>query len=157
MKIDIYTHMMPPNYLATLRKKVSSGFALLEMIDSAPALWDLDVRFKIMDKYSDIRQVLTFAIPPMEAVSDPREAADLARRGNDDMTEIVAKHPDRFAAGVAMLAMNNMDEALKEADRAINDLGLKGVQISTNVNGKPLDLPEFLPLYEKMAAHDLPI
>ncbi len=157
MKIDIYTHMMPPKYLAALRKKVSSGFSLLEMIDATPALWDLDIRFKIMDKHSDIRQVLTFAIPPVEAVSDPREAADLARRGNDDMAEIVAKHPDRFAAGVAMLAMNNMDEALKETDRAINDLGLKGVQVSTNVNGKPLDLPEFMPLYEKMAGHGLPI
>ncbi len=73
------------------------------------------------------------------------------------MAEIVAKHPDRFAAGVATLAMNNIDSALRETDRAINDLGLKGVLVYTNVNGKPLDLPEFMPLYEKMANYDLPI
>ena len=53
--------------------------------------------------------------------------------------------------------MNDVDEALREADRTIKDLSFKGVQIFTNVMGKPLDLPEFMPLYERMAEHDLPI
>jgi uncharacterized protein len=46
---------------------------------------------------------------------------------------------------------------LKEADRAIKDLRLRGVYIYSNIDGKPLDLPEFLPLYEKMSEYDLPI
>ncbi len=71
--------------------------------------------------------------------------------------EIVTKYPDRFAAGVAILPMQDVDAALGEADRAIKHLGLKGVLIYTNINGKPLDLPDYTPLYELMAHHDLPI
>jgi aminocarboxymuconate-semialdehyde decarboxylase len=157
MKIDMYSHIMPPKYLNAFRSKVSSGFPLQEIIDATPALWDLDHRFRIMDKYSDIAQVLTFAVPPVDVISDPHDAAELAQMGNDELAEIVAKNPDRFVAGVAGLAMNNIDAALKETDRAISDLGLKGVLVCTNVNGKPLDLPEFMPLYEMMANYRLPI
>jgi aminocarboxymuconate-semialdehyde decarboxylase len=46
---------------------------------------------------------------------------------------------------------------MKEADRAITQLHLRGVQIFTNINGEPLDEPKFRPLYELMAKHDLPI
>ena len=46
---------------------------------------------------------------------------------------------------------------MKEADRAIKDLKFRGIYIYSNINGKPLDLPEFLPLYEKMSTYDLPI
>ena len=53
--------------------------------------------------------------------------------------------------------MNNIDAALEETDRAIKDLGFKGVYVHSNINGKPLDAPEFLPLWEKMAKYDLPV
>jgi predicted TIM-barrel fold metal-dependent hydrolase len=54
--------------------------------------------------------------------------------------------------------MNNVPEALREMDRAIAELGAKGVQIFTNVNGRPLDEPEFYPIFERMVKkHDLPI
>ncbi len=46
---------------------------------------------------------------------------------------------------------------MREIDRAIRDLGARGIQIFTNVCGKPIVAPEFLPLFEKMAAYDLPI
>ena len=46
---------------------------------------------------------------------------------------------------------------MKELDRAVRDLKARGVQIFSNVNGRPLDEPEFRPLFERMAAHDLPI
>jgi predicted TIM-barrel fold metal-dependent hydrolase len=81
----------------------------------------------------------------------------MARMANDELAELVIKYPDRFAAGVATLPMNDMDAALREADRAIRGLQLKGVQIFSSINGKPLDLPMFFPLYEKMVGYDLPI
>ncbi|TMH41424.1 MAG: amidohydrolase, partial [Betaproteobacteria bacterium] len=52
----------------------------------------------------------------------------------------------------------NVPEALREMDRAIEKLGAKGIQIFTNVNGRPLDEPEFYPIFERMAnKHDLPV
>jgi predicted TIM-barrel fold metal-dependent hydrolase len=46
---------------------------------------------------------------------------------------------------------------LKEADRAIQELSFRGVEIFTDINGKPVDSPEFYGLYEKMERFDLPI
>ena len=60
------------------------------------------------------------------------------------MAELLVKYPDRFVAAIACLPMNNIDAALKEADRAINDLRFRGVMLSTTINDKPLDSPEYL-------------
>ena len=53
--------------------------------------------------------------------------------------------------------MNDIDAALVETDRAIKELRFRGVEIFTDHNGRPVDAPEIFPLYEKMAAYNLPI
>ena len=53
--------------------------------------------------------------------------------------------------------MNNVEAAVSEADRAIRTLGAKGIQVFTNVLGKPLSAPEFRPLFRRLAEHDLPV
>jgi len=53
--------------------------------------------------------------------------------------------------------MNDPDGLLREAERAITQLGAVGVQAFTNVNGAPLTAPQTLPLFDLMAKHDLPI
>jgi len=157
MKIDVFCHVVPQKYKEALYKAIPEGSPPQMLIESVPTLFDMDRRFRIMDKFDGLRQVITLGLPPIEGIADPETAADLARIANDEMAELVLKHPDRFVAAAACLPMNNMDAALKEADRAINELKFKGVQINTPINDKPLDLPEFLPLYEKMSQHNLPI
>jgi len=125
--------------------------------DAIPTIYDLDIRFRVLDQYGDMVQVLTLGAPPIEAIGEPKQAAELARIANDEMAELVTKYPDRFVSAVASLPMNDMDAGLKEIDRAVKDLKFRGVQIYTPTNGKPIDLPEFLPLYEKMAEYNLPI
>ncbi|MFQ5827029.1 MAG: amidohydrolase family protein, partial [Dehalococcoidia bacterium] len=154
MKIDIFAHLMPTKYKEALYKQAGRTFFMLEI----PTLSDLEKRFRVMDAYGeDYRQVVTTVGPVPEALGGPEVAYDLARLANDEIAEAVAHHPDRFAAGVGTLPMNNMDAALKEAERAIKELGLKGVIIHTPINGKPMDSPEFMPLYELMSGFDLPI
>jgi predicted TIM-barrel fold metal-dependent hydrolase len=157
MKIDIFCHIMPPKYLQTLEKKIAPE--VLKHLPSKflPALADLGLRFKIMDNYPDMVEVLTIANPPVETMLQQADAIELSRLVNDEMAELVARYPDRFVGAVACLPMNDVDEALEEADRAIKKLGFKGVQIFTNILGRPLDSPEFMPLYQKMAELDLPI
>ncbi len=157
MKIDINAHMIPPKYRAEFYKTVPSGYPLLKTIETLPTLYDLEHRFRIMDKYEGLTQVLTLSLPLVEDFAAPARAAELAQMANDEIAELVTKYPDRFVAGVATLPMNDMDAAMRELDRAIKDLNLKGVQISTPINDKPLDLPEFLPLYDKLADYDLPL
>jgi hypothetical protein len=73
------------------------------------------------------------------------------------MAELATKCKDHFPAFIASLPMNNPDAMLDEAQRAIKDLGARGVQICSNVNGRPLDEPEFLPLFELMGELDFPV
>jgi predicted TIM-barrel fold metal-dependent hydrolase len=153
MKIDVFCHIVPPKYKAVLDKTIGP----VSMVDTLPTMYNMDERFRIMDRSEDLMQVLTVSLPPLETIPDKKKAIALAKLANDEMAELVLKHPDRFAAAIACLPMNDVDAALREADRAIKDLKFRGVQIFTPINDKPLDSPEFMPLYEKMAEYNLPI
>ena len=155
LKIDAYAHIVPPKYNAVLSKMAPEQYA--RKVGPNQVLYDLDARFRIMDKFEPIRQILTLAWPKLEEIAGPGKAPELARQANDEMAELVRKYPDRFVSAIAIIPMTDMDEALKETDRAIKDLRFRGVYIYSHIDGKPLDLPEFFPLYEKMSAYDLPI
>ena len=158
--LDVFNHILPPKYLEARNKKALTSWASsqgLMYTQTVPALGDLDARFRIMDRYEDFLQVLTIAAPSVETISKPEDAVELAKIANDEMAELVMKYPDRFVAAVACLPLNDIDATLQEIDRAINDLGFRGIEIPTDVNGKPIDSPEFMPIYEKMAYYNLPI
>lgn len=157
MKIDIFCHIVPQKYLEAARKMAPSGFPQQILIESTPTLTDLNVRFQIMDKYPDLVQVLTLASPPIEAVAGIKNSAELARIANDEIAELVAKYPRRFVGAVGSLPMNNVDAALKELERVINKLHFCGVQIYSNINGKPIDSAEFMTIYQMMSRFDRPI
>ena len=156
LKIDVASHILPEKFKKALAE-AAPGHVQQAVNDMLPTLWDLDMRFKIMDKY-DVMHVLTLSRPPIEeVVSDPKKALDLAKLANDEIAGLVAKYQNRFPAGVATVALNDIDGSLKELERAIVDLRLRGVQIYTHVNHKPLDSPDFMPLWEMMSRFKLPI
>ncbi len=153
LKVDAYSHIAPIKYVEALEEIAPEDCA--RKIRPTPPLYNLNERFRIMDKYDGLMQVLTLSWPAVEEMGD--RSTDLARLANDELAELVFRYPDRFAGGIACLPMNDLDCALQEVDRAVNQLKLRGVLVYSNVNGKPLDAPEFMPLYEKMAGYDLPI
>ncbi len=154
MKIDIFSHILPPKYLEALNKKAK----LAEFRTTKnQACVDLDMRLKLMDRFPDVLQVLTVAISTAETAISKADSIELAKIANEEMAEIVTKYPNKFIAGVATLPLDDMDAALKETDRAITQLGLKGIQLLARIKGEQLDDPKFKPLYEKMAKYDLPI
>lgn len=157
MKIDVYNHILPGRFKDVRGKNAPSHLDLEAPLKAMPALWDVEARFKIMDRFDEYVQVLTLGNPPPEILAGPEDSPELCRIANDEMAELVARHPDRFLGGIASLPMNNMDAALEETDRAIGKLGLKGVQVFSPMKGQALDAPEFFPLFEKMAEYDLPI
>lgn len=154
--IDTFCHVLPSKYKEALYKKARPSF-YIEANSSRPALWDLDARFRAMDEHQGLTQILTVASPPIEYAVGPEDVVPLTKMANDEMAELVAKYPDRFAGAVASLPMSDTDAALKETDRAIKELGFKGIQLSSSINGKPLDSPAFLELYHKMEKYDLPV
>src|SRR5690348_1254438 len=156
MIIDIFTHVLPAGFTAALERS-GSRLGLIKRLMEVRELHDLDRRFRTMDALGDYRQVVALPNPPIEDFAEPRQGAELARIGNDGMAELVGRHPERFAGFIAALSMTDMDSCLEEIDRAITKLGAVGVQVFTNVKGKPLDAPEFAPVFAAMARHDRPI
>src|SRR6266851_3941631 len=154
--IDIYTHVMPKPFLERLADLVP-GHAALTAFPRLTTLWDMGARLRLLDQFDGYSQVLSLANPPLELIATPERTPELARFVNDQMAQLCRQHPDRFPAFVASLPMNNVEASLTEIDRAVGELGARGVQIFTNVAGKPLSAPAFRPIFRRMAQHDLPV
>jgi predicted TIM-barrel fold metal-dependent hydrolase len=159
MKIDVFAHLLTPRYLRERNARAGSRFGsqYAKYWSANPGLTDLDIRFTIMDRHPDVRQILTIAGPNIESITAPADAVECARIANDEMAELIARHPDRFVTACACLPMTDVDATLREIDRAIDQLGFRGVEIFTDIDGTPLDAPQFLPIFEAMARRDLPI
>ena len=157
MKIDIFTHVMLPRYKKALYRYADRFPTERAVQDRRPILTDSEARLEKLAPYPDLVQVLVPTMPAVEEVAPPDETADLARLCNDEMAETMAKHPDRYIAAVANIPLNDVGAALREAERAIKQLGFKGIQIHTRVLGKPLSSEELMPLYRLMTDIDLPI
>src|SRR5262245_21642376 len=156
-KIDVFNHIFPAAYVEGMQRVAPAFKDAGKRVRGVPMLADLDVRFRVMDAFDGYQQILSIATPPIEAFASPSDAVDLARRANDGMAELVTKHKDRFPGFIAALPMNNPEAAVKENVRAVKELGARGIQIFTNVRGKPIVAPEFLSIFETMAGFDLPI
>lgn len=151
--IDAFTHIYPKGYLDYLRR-----LNLPTRVEDFPKLCDIQAKIEDMDRHRIHRQVLTLSTPALNlfAPGQAREAREAARIANDGIAEVVARHPERFI-GVATLPMTRVDDALEEFERAAGPLGLKGVQIFSHVNETPIDDPRFFPLYDRIAARDVPV
>jgi len=157
-KIDIFNHIWPKPFHDRLVAHLGTMTDMTRRSNAVPMMTDLDRRFEVMDMFGeDYQQVLSLASPPLEKFGDPAVALELSRIGSDSMAELCQKYPERFPAFIGSAPMNNPDAVVEECRRAIEDLGAAGMQIFTNINGKPVDLPEFEPFFEYMAKAGKPI
>ena len=154
--IDIFNHVMPRAYFDRLADLIP-GHAVLTAFPRLQTLIDVDARLRLLDSFDGLQQVISLANPPLELIAPPERTPELARIANDALAEICRAHPDRFPGFVAALPMNNIAASLAEIDRAVRDLDACGVQVFTNVAGKPLSAPEYRPVFAALAAHDLPV
>jgi uncharacterized protein len=157
LKIDVFPHILPRPFYDRLLQVAPRGGLMVKRVQNIPVMIDIDKRFEVMDRHEGYLQVLTLSAPPLENVAGPDLSPELAKLANDEMAKLVERHPDRFPGFVASLPMNNPDAAMLEIERAIDQLGATGVQLFTNVNGEPLDKPEYLQIFERMATIDLPV
>ena len=138
-------------------KIAPGGKDMHKRVRNVPSIVDLKERFRMMDLFDDYVQVICLGAPPVEVFGPPPVSTDLAKLANDGMAELVQKYPDRFPGFIAGLPMNDPEGLLQEARRAIKDLGAVGVQVYSNVLGRPLDKPETMPLFDLMAEMDRPL
>ena len=151
MKIDVFNHLFPQQFFDKFINVPDGPKDIGKRVRSIPSIVDLNARFRIMDEFGEYCQIISLPMPTIEGLAGPDKSPILAREANDGMAGLTRKYPARFPSFVASLAMNNPDEAVKEAIRAVTELGACGVQVFSNAAGKALDAPEFLPLFQEMA------
>ena len=156
MMIDVFNHFMPKAYLDRLGDLIP-GHPVLAAFPRLKTLWDVDARRALIDEFGEMQHVLSLANPPPELIGPPDRTPDLVRMANDALAEVCRRHPDHFPTFVASLPMNNVEASVREAERAVKELGARGVQVFTNVAGEPLSAAKFRPMFQCMAAHDLAV
>lgn len=117
--------------------------------------FDMAARVEDLDAAGIDVQVLSHTCPGVAEVS-VSESIEWSKRINDTFAEVCQKWPGRFYF-LATLPPENIDESLKELERAYKELGAKGVQMYSNVNGVLCSSPEFFPILEKAAEYGLPV
>lgn len=165
--IDFHNHFYPEGYIRELN--TGEGYARVskdkEGRDAIEYSGDYNIvvgphvkiedRLEAMARCGIDMQVLSLTTPGVER-EKPDRGIKLARLANDGFAKICEKYPDQFRA-LASLPLQDPGASLDELDRAVRDLGLAGVMLFSNVKGRPLDSPEFIPVYEKAAKLNVPL
>ncbi len=108
------------------------------------------------DRHGVTLQVLSptpMSIP--DSVESPDDATEICRILNDGNAALVAEFPARFTA-LGALPMRHPREAVRELER-VRAMGMRGVEINSNIDGQDLDDPLFFPIFEAAAALDMAI
>ena len=118
---------------------------------------NLDLRLADMDAMGvDIQVVSPNILHQCTYSVDPAEGLRLERLNNDYMAEMVARAPDRLI-GIASVPLQDADLAIKELERAVLDLKLKGVVVASRVNEMELGDPALRPFWKRAEALQVPV
>lgn len=164
--IDIHAHLMPQCLWKALdagqawygvRYEPGQGLGFTvrhgkrNPVQSPKLRFTPEERLQDMDAQGVDVQVVSIHTPFFGYDLEPTQGRELAREVNDEIAEMTRQWPQRFA-GLATLPVQDVDAAVRELDRAIHVLGLKGAELDTVVNGQSWDEPEFLPLFKAAEA-----
>ncbi len=154
MVIDAYAHVFPMRLIDALAE-VKPSAELTALRAQSKHNFEHAGRLAYMDEHGFDLQVLVLARPPVWLGMQRPDIHRLTRVANESIAEFVSRRPDRFA-GIGVMPVVD-DVMMDELERVHGDLGLKGVLIFSNIEGKPLDDASMWPLYERCAALDFPI
>lgn len=154
MVIDAYAHVFPMDLIEAMAE-VRTGAELEGLRAQSPHMYEHERRIAFMDEHGFDVQVLVLARPPVWLGMEAGDVHRLTRVANDSIAEFVSRRPDRFV-GVGVLPIVDGVQ-MEEFERMREELGLKGVLIFSNIEGKPVDDPSMWPLYERAAGLGFPI
>lgn len=164
--IDIHFHVVPPRFVDAVRRGTFAETVELvreggtdRMVYHAPAdvvlepgttlpahLYDERLIVEALDRRGLDAAALGPSPEEFYYWAPPAVGARIAAMQNDGMAELVRSHPDRFA-GLATLPMQDPARAAAELERAVTELGLRGAEICTHINGRDLDHPSLHAVY----------
>jgi len=161
--VDVHNHFYPPRYMEALRSGDSAVTIKIDRAGNPEVHYpgdfntavlghrDIEYRQEVLEAEGVDTQVISLTTPGTH-VENAERAVRLARMVNDEFAEIVAARSPRFAA-LATLPLNDPAASVAEFRRAVEQLGMPGAMLFSNVNGVALADERYWPLYE--VANDL--
>ena len=170
--IDLENHFFIPEYVKYLRNRMEPPRETEEKdgltmwyndILCSPRSFEMEnrlldigeARLKEMDEKGITIQALSLS-PPGVQCFESAEGTAWARKINDELAKVVKRHPDRFV-GLACIAPQSPEEAADEMERAVSELGMKGVNIESHARNEYLDSKKYRPIFKKAEKLDVPI
>jgi aminocarboxymuconate-semialdehyde decarboxylase len=166
--IDVHAHILSEETIRLLQREAPKVAPKLSQVDDQFGSldvagnvyrhfprggWDLERRLQDMAASKVDVQVLSVCPQTFVYAQPPALAAAFARIQNEQLAKQVKARPDRFLA-IATLPMQAPKLAADELRHAVRVLGLRGMQIGSNVAGKNLDNPELEPVWATAAELD---
>jgi aminocarboxymuconate-semialdehyde decarboxylase len=145
MRVDVHAHYYPEKYIGCLAR---SGVDTSNVARAPGAGVTLDQRVDLLDRAGIRVQVLCVGAQ-QPYVASSAEATNAAKVGNDLYAEVCQKYGGRFAA-FATVPLPHVDAALNELERALDVLGMVGVNLGCSIAVRPLDDPAFEPLFAEL-------
>jgi aminocarboxymuconate-semialdehyde decarboxylase len=148
MRIDVHAHYYPKAYIKRA-ERLGADLAVVHRVPLATEeKADMEARIKMMDEAGvDLQALSVSSTQPY--FERERDGADSAREANDAYAELINRYPKRFAA-FAALPLPHVDAALKELERAIDQLHFVGVTFGTSVMRRSAAEEAFEPIYAEM-------
>ena len=161
-KIDIHTHILPENLNEITNTFSDPRFLRMDPIDDQSAIlrkdgtafrkvdcncWNHQKRIQECVSASVDVQVLS-TIPVLFSYwAKDDEGLTLSKFLNNHIAKVVRDEPNQFI-GLGTIPMQDVDLAIEEMDRIVNELKFPGIEIGSNVNGKNLSEEKFHPIFE---------
>lgn len=135
-------HLNPAQYDMTtvFADELTRATNVLQMKTRAPKLTGTTERLIDMDRMGVDIQAICPAPYHFFYWTEPDYGAELAREVNQGIAQIAADRPDRFV-GMGSVPLQNVELAIRELKYCVKQLGMRGIEICTNVNGKNLTDP----------------
>lgn len=111
-----------------------------------PKLNNIDLRIVEMDALGVDVQAISPSPGQYYYFAPPELGRSAAQTINDGMAEAVARHPDRLV-GMGTVPLQDVGMAITEMRRCVHELDLRGIEISSNVNGRELAEDQFRPFW----------
>lgn len=148
MGIDLHAHLWSERYLDLLAQSGKTGVEVGRVPAADVGEPAMSARLALMDSAGVQRQVLSVT-PQSPHLADETAAVAAARFANDLYAEVTGRRPDRFSA-FAALPLPHVDAALAELARAMDELGMAGAAITTDILGRSAADPLFEPLFAEL-------
>ncbi|MEU2430721.1 amidohydrolase family protein [Streptomyces sp. NPDC007861] len=148
MRTDVHAHLWSEEYLRLLDSYGRDDTGTARGLGAGDGEAELGTRFAMNDAAGIEHQILSVS-PQTPYFPDETQAVTAARLANDHYAEVVRAWPERFSA-FAALPLPHLDASLKELTRALDELGMAGVGVTTSVLGRSLGDPVFVPVLEEL-------